>query len=169
LIIWENSKNAVVVMSLRLSFSLKTGSARTRWWLIVGATLGFVLPLLFLGWWVFGGGGEWSQRSALERIVGKDAVVEAERALRSNDFRLFSTGGSLDPRVPGVMGHPERAYGERFGFRGVSLLGGGHPSADERELNAQALQFMAEYNRRVYAGVMERFPNWREEHRLRGR
>jgi hypothetical protein len=149
---------------LPLSFSVETASAAVRRFLVVFGIIGFLLPVIILGWWVYGGGQELDRFRQVQTLGGKDPHVEAEQAIQAGNYWLYTTGSLLDQHVPGIRSTPNDAYRRVFGYQYFALITNPDMTPDADELNEAALAFMREYNTKVYAEVHRLFPNWRQEY-----
>ena len=156
-------------MSAPFSFSMSQSTPASRLFIIVLALIGFLGPVAYFAWYTLYGGSEWEDARRIEKMIKLDAAREAETALANGDYRLYCTGGILNPTVPGI-GYPQDKYEHIFGYKGFTtfptetlLDERRNLTAKQRRLNADAIQYMANFNRIVYATVNQRFPQSQEE------
>lgn len=149
-------------MAIPLSFSVKSASPGARLFIVVFGLLGVLGPVAYFGWWGLSGGSDWEVRHGIEKLVADDPARLASSAIGRGDYRLYCTGGLLDPVVPGV-GYPHKAYAKTFGYKGFTIFDGPSPTDDQDRLNKRAIVFMTRFNEVVYDAVKNRFPDWIEQ------
>ena len=81
---------------IEMSFSTKRATWKSALFVIVFATIGFLLPAAYLAWWGLFGGREREIQQAIGRLVQLNPAIEAAVSISNSDFRLYTTGGPLD-------------------------------------------------------------------------
>jgi len=104
--------------------------------------------IIYLAYYVHGGGLEKEVQRRFERFAEKDPVQDAREALAGEDFRLYTVGPFADWMAPGV-GRP-REYVQFYGARWIGPDDREGLTEDEIQARERALNYFAEYNRIVY-------------------
>jgi|GEM_PF-5888871 len=151
-------------MSMPMSFSMRRATTATGLFIVVFALLGFFGPVAYFGWWGLCGGHEWEIQHRIKKLITASPRQEAVTTLANMDYRLYCTGGIFDPVVPG-FGPPQKAYRKIFGYRGFTTFEGESLPEDQRRLNNQAFEHMAEFNKIVYAAVEKHYPDWHTKYK----
>jgi len=147
-----------------MSFSLKRATWKSALFVVVFATVGFLAPVAYFGWWGLCGGQEREIQRNIERLVQQNPAVAATLAIGNHDYRLYTTGGLLDPQAPGI-GWTDESYKETFGYRGFTIFEGDSLSQEQARLNDAARRYMAAYNLIIYAEINRIYPRWLEQYK----
>jgi len=146
---------------LNLSFRISSAGWPKAIIIVVLVTAAVLAPIIYGVWWLHLGGAEYEHRKALESLRAEDPVEQAQKAIQKGDYKLYTTGDSLDRKVPGC-GWANKDYGSNFGYRHLSIYKGKQLTEEEQELNQTALEYMSSYNRLVFHHVNEKYPDWRD-------
>ena len=146
-------------LGIEMSFSMKRATWKSALFVIVFATIGFLVPATYLAWWGLFGGRELEIQRNIQRLTQQNPTSQAASAIINRDYRLYTTGGPLDPQAPGV-GRTDERYKETFGYRGFTTFEGDPLSPERSRLNAAAIRYMAEYNQIIFSEVNRTHPDW---------
>ncbi|MDZ4199950.1 MAG: hypothetical protein U1E27_11795 [Kiritimatiellia bacterium] len=122
-----------------------------------------VWPIGYLAHWTFLGGREREIDRDIRQLLSQNPEELAAKAVASGRYALYCSGSSLETIVPGYS-YPLEAYRDSFGYHGFNLYSGPDLTEEQIQNNERALEFLARYNRYVYAEANRHIPDWRERY-----
>lgn len=139
---------------LNLSFRVASSGCLKAILLVIVAVVGLAAPVTCAVWYVYGGGSQWESRRAIRSLVAGNPQQDAQVAVQSGQWSLYTYRDGYDLVVPGI-GYGRDELAKTYGYTGLPYLTKESQvtratlSSEDAQLNERAVEYAILYNKAI--------------------